>query len=83
MMATMLNNKSPLGNLILQRLYLKGKTQAWLAEQINVKPSHISILCKKIKCPKSNTLRKISKALDIDLDELYKAVAKTVEVLDK
>lgn len=82
-MATNLDNKTPLGKLILKRLYLKGKNQAWLAEQINVKPNHISILCSKIKCPKVETLLKISNALDVDIEELYKAVAKTVEVTEK
>ena len=78
-MATQLDDKSPLGKLILQRIYLMGKNQAWLAEQINVKPSHISILCKTIKCPTIDTLRKLSNVLDIEIEELYKAVAENVE----
>lgn len=82
-MATNLDNKTPLGKLILRKLYLKGKNQAWLAKQINVKPNHISIICSKIKCPKVRTLLKISKALDVDIEELYKAVAETVEITVK
>lgn len=50
-MATKLDNKTPLGKLILKNLYLKGKNQEWLAEQIDVNPNHISVLCSKIKCP--------------------------------
>lgn len=78
-MATRLDNKTPLGKIILKNLYLKGKNQAWLAEQINVSPNHISVLCTKIKCPNISTLTKISKVLDIAMEDLYKAVSETVE----
>ena len=71
-MATKLDNKTPLGQLILKELYLKGKNQAWLAEQIQVSPNHICILCSKIKNPKT--------ALDVDVTKLYKAVAETVHI---
>lgn len=77
-MATRTDNKTPLGKLILKRLYLKGKNQEWLAEQIGVNPNHISVLCSRIKNPKFETLKKLSKALDIELEVLYKAVAETV-----
>jgi plasmid maintenance system antidote protein VapI len=77
-MATTLDNKTPLGKIILKNLYLKGKNQAWLAQQIHVKPSHICILCSRTTCPNAETLLKISKALDIDVRELYNAVAETV-----
>ena len=69
-MATNLDNKTPLGKLILKKLYLKGKNQVWLAEQINVRPNHICILCSKIKCPKVETLLKVSKALNVAVGEL-------------
>lgn len=82
-MATTLDNKTPLGKIILKNLYLKGKNQAWLAEEIGVNPNHISILCSKIKNPKVETLKKLSKALDIELEDLYKAVAETVEITEK
>lgn len=82
-MATILDNKTPLGKIILKNLYLKGKNQAWLAEEIGVNPNHISILCSKIKNPKVETLKKLSKALDIELKDLYKAVAETVEITEK
>lgn len=82
-MATQLDNKTPLGKLILKNLYLKGKNQAWLAEQIQVKPNHICLLCSKIICPKVETLLKISKTLDIELEDLYKAVAEAVEITKK
>ena len=79
-MATKLDNKTPLGQLILKELYLKGKNQAWLAEQIQVSPNHICILCSKIKNPKTETLVKIASALDVDVTKLYKAVAETVHI---
>lgn len=82
-MATRTNNKTPLGKLILKSLYLKGKNQAWLAEEMGVNPNHISILCSKIKNPKVETLKKLSKALDIELKDLYNAVAETVEITEK
>lgn len=82
-MATRLDNKTPLGKLILKNLYLKGKNQAWLAEQIQVRPNHIYLLCSKIRCPKAETLLKISKTLDIELEDLYKAVAEIVERTEK
>lgn len=78
-MATKLDNKTPLGKLILKNLYLKGKNQEWLAEQIGVNPNHISVLCSKIKCPRIDTLMKISKTLDIEMSELYQAVSQTIE----
>ena len=68
--------------MILKKLYLKGKNQAWLAEQIGANPNHISVLCSKIKNPKVETLRKLSQALDIELEDLYKAVAETVEIAE-
>ena len=78
-MATRLDNKSPLGKLILKKLYLMGKNQAWLAEQMNVSISHISVICSKTKNPKFETLSKISKMLDIEISELYQAVAENFE----
>lgn len=74
-LAAQTNNKTPLGKLILQKLYLKGKNQAWLASQIGVNQNHVSIICSKVKSPKIETLLKISKVLDIDADELFKAVS--------
>lgn len=82
-LATRTDNKTPLGKLILKRLYLKGKNQAWLAEQIGANPNHISVLCSRIKNPKVETLKKLSKALDIELEDLYRAVAETVEITEK
>lgn len=77
-MATRTDNKTPFGKLILKCLYLKGKNQAWLAEQIGANPEYISILCSKIKNPKVETLKKLSKALNIELEDLYKAVAENI-----
>ena len=73
-MAGKSTNKTPLGKLILRELYLQGKNQHWLAEQIEVNPNHICVLLSKTKFPRSDTLLKISKALNIDISELYKAI---------
>lgn len=78
-MAARLDGKSPLGRLILKKLYLMGKNQAWLAEQMNVKISHISVICSKTRNPKFETLSKISKILDIEISELYQAIAENYE----
>lgn len=79
-MAARTNNKTPLGRFILKTLYLKGKNQAWLAEQIQVKPNHICILCSKVICPKPETLFKLADALDVSIEELYRAVAENAEI---
>lgn len=78
-MSAILDNKTPLGKVILRNLYLQGKNQAWLANQIGVSENHISIICSKIKSPKIETLLKISKALDIDVGELLKAVSENLK----
>ena len=78
-MATRSDNKTPLGKLILRKLYLMGKNQAWLAEQMNVNISNISVLCSKTKNPTFETMSKLSKILDIDSSELFKSVAENFE----
>lgn len=78
-MTTTFSNKTPLGKLIIKCLYLKGKNQAWLADQIHVHPNHISIICSKAMRPRECTLRKISAALGIEMDELNRAVLETAE----
>ena len=78
-MAVVTDTKTPLGKFILQQLYQMGKNQAWLGEQIGVKPNHVCILCSKTKSPKIETLFKISKALDVNLDELHKVVSENMD----
>lgn len=78
-MPVVLDNKTPLGKLVLTNLYMNGKNLAWLAEQIDVDISHLSILCSKTKNPKVQTLLKISKVLNIEISELYNAVAENLE----
>lgn len=73
-MAVVSSNKTPLGKVILQNLYLNGKNQAWLAKQMNVNLSYVSILCSKIKNPTPETLTKLSEILNIEVAELYQAV---------
>lgn len=82
-MAARTDNKTPLGKLILKTLYLRGKNQAWLAQQMGINPNHVSIMCSRTKNPKVETLKKLSEVLDIKLEDLYKAVAETVENTNK
>ena len=63
-----------LGKFVLRELYLQGRNQRWLAEQIGVNPNHICVLLSKTKFPRSDTLLKISKSLDIDISKLYEAI---------
>ena len=72
-MAVVTDTKTPLGKFILQQLYQMGK------KQIGVKPNHVCILCSKTKSPKIETLFKISKALDVNLDELLKVVSENMD----
>ena len=78
-MATTLDNKNPLGKLILRKLYLMGKNQTWLAKQMGVEKSFISIICTKTKNPSFITVNKISKILDIELQELANAVEENLK----
>lgn len=78
-MSTILDNKTSLGKVIFKESLSTRKNQAWLAKQIDVSENHISIICSKIKSPKIETLLKISKALDIDVDELLKAVSENLK----
>lgn len=79
-MATILDNKSPLGKLILKKTYLIGKNQKWLAEKCGIKSTHVSKICNgKIKNPDIKTLRKISQVLEIEISDLYQAVAENFE----
>lgn len=73
-MAGKSTNKTPLGKFVLRELYLQGRNQRWLAEQIGVNPNHICVLLSKTKFPRSDTLLKISKSLDIDISKLYEAI---------
>lgn len=82
-MAVVTDVKTPLGKFILKRLYQMGKNQVWLAKQIGVKPSHICVLCSKTKNPKIKTLFKISKALDVSLNELLKAMSENIDRLEE
>ena len=82
-MAVTTDIKTPLGKYIIKNLYLNGKNQAWLAEQLGTNASYISLLCNKITCPKPATLLKISEVLNIEVEELYNAVAETTKYSSK
>lgn len=73
-MAIVLDKKSRLGKVILTRLYLMGKNQAWLAKQTRMNQSYICTMCTKNINPKIETLIKISQALELDVNELIDVI---------
>lgn len=48
----------------------KKKTNKWLCEQLNVNPSTVSKWCTNSSQPDIETLIKISKLLEIDMEDL-------------
>ncbi|HCT92481.1 MAG TPA: hypothetical protein DF613_14055 [Lachnospiraceae bacterium] len=46
---------------------------------MNVSKSTVSVICSKTKNPTFGTLKKLSIVLDIELEDLFKAVAEAVE----
>lgn len=48
----------------------KKRTNKWLCEQLNVNPSTVSKWCTNSSQPDLETLVKISRLLDVDLDDL-------------
>jgi len=48
----------------------KKRTNKWLCEQLNVNPSTVSKWCTNSSQPDIETLIKISKLLDVELEEL-------------
>lgn len=57
-------------NRIKVVLVEKKKTNKWLCEQLNVNPSTVSKWCTNSSQPDLETLIKISKLLEIDMEDL-------------
>ena len=63
-----------LGKIIKQQRVLRGFSQDDLAFEINVTQQYISLLEKGEKTPSVQTLNAIADALELDIDELVKAI---------
>ena len=49
----------------------KKKTSKWLSEQLGITPSTVSKWCTNTSQPDMGTLARISKLLDVSVEELY------------
>ena len=49
----------------------KKKTSKWLSEQLGITPSTVSKWCTNTSPPDMETLAKISKLLDVGVEDLY------------
>ena len=49
----------------------KKKTSKWLSEQLGITPSTVSKWCTNTSQPDMETLAKISKILDVGVEDLY------------
>ena len=49
----------------------KKKTSKWLSEQLGITPSTVSKWCTSTSQPDMETLAKISKLLDVGVEDLY------------
>lgn len=49
----------------------KKKTSKWLSEQLRITPSTVSKWCTNTSQPDMETLAKISKLLDVGVEDLY------------
>ncbi len=49
----------------------KKKTSKWLSEQLRITPSTVSKWCTNTSQPNMETLAKISKLLDVGVEDLY------------
>ena len=49
----------------------KKKTSKWLSEQLGIPPSTVSKWCTNTSQPDMETLAKISKLLDVGVEDLY------------
>lgn len=50
----------------------KGRTNKWLAEQLNVAPSTVSKWCTNVAQPPLGTLVDIAKLLEVEIGELIR-----------
>lgn len=58
-------------NCLKLLLVEKKKTSKWLSEQLGVTPSTVSKWCTNTSQPDMETLAKISKLLDVGVEDLY------------
>jgi putative transcriptional regulator len=57
-------------NCIREVLKSKGKSQAWLAQELNISVSLVTIYTSNIRQPEIKTLYKMANLLDIDVRDL-------------
>lgn len=50
----------------------KGRTNKWLAEQLNVAPSTVSKWCTNVAQPPLETLMQIARLLEVKVDDLLR-----------
>ena len=67
---TNLNNMQDINRLKLVLVEQK-KTSKWLSEELGVNPSTVSKWCTNSSQPDIETLAKISKLLDVSVEELF------------
>lgn len=70
-------------NKIKEILSRQGRSQAWLAEQMNVSKNAINAMCQNRSQPSLKKLHEISNILDVDICDLLvrtKPTSKSVEV---
>ncbi len=58
-------------NRLKQLLVEKKKTGKWLSEQLKITPSTVSKWCTNTSQPDMETLAKISKLLEVSVEDLY------------
>ena len=58
-------------NCLKLLLVEKKKTSKWLSEQLGITPSTVSKWCTNTSQPDMETLAKISKLLDVGVEDLY------------
>ncbi len=58
-------------NRLKSLLVEKKKTSKWLSEQLGITPSTVSKWCTNTSQPDMETLAKISKLLDVGVEDLY------------
>ena len=58
-------------NRLTLLLVEKKKTSKWLSEQLGITPSTVSKWCTNTSQPDMETLAKISKLLDVGVEDLY------------
>lgn len=69
-----LNNKSPLGILIVMQLHKLGKNQKWLADGSGMSQVYLCNILAGRANPTMKSLRKLAQNLDIDVKDLANAM---------